>query len=206
MKRPYHLIVICISFILCCCSPKVAKQNMSVFNSTPEDFYTFLEQFETINPTDTMMDLSERLTMTDPFHSNIIDSGQSQFVDPIPPFFKSCPSVKVKCKEGWYVLLVHQYEVANIELKYIDIISYDFNGRIINRMNLPYTDAHGGLYYDLDERYASQGEIAISKDYLEYTWYYKFDHQELADTLSFRYKILPDGSMIQVAFEKIKNN
>lgn len=202
MKRLYHLVVICISFIFCGCSPKIAKQNMSVFNSTPEDFYTFLEQFETINPTDTMMDLSERLTMTDPFHANTIDSEHIQFVAPIPPFFKSSPSVKVKCPKGWYVLLVHQYEVANIELKYIDIISYDSIGNIVNRMNLPYTDEHGGLYYDLDERYASQGEITINKDCLEYTWYYKFDNPKLADTLSFRYKILSDGSMIQATFDK----
>lgn len=196
--------IIFVVLLLSGCSSYNIKNTPHVTRTRSSDFIALLECFETFCPSDTLADLSEKLFFTDPCHSSSIDSGLIYIVNPTPPFFKMSPSIKVKCKDGWYVFLVLQYEVANIELKYIDIISFDFNGNIVNRMNLPYTDAHGGLYYNLDERYSSQGEIAISKDYLEYTWYYMFDNQELADTLSRRYKILPDGSMIQVAFEENK--
>lgn len=200
MHRTYIWVLIYLSLIICGCSSKTIIQDFGSPHDESNEFYAFLDLFETIYPTDTMMDLTEKLTMTDPFHFNEIDSEMIKYVLPIPPFFKVGPAIKIKCKEGWCVFLVHQYEVANIELKYIDIISYDLEGKIVSRLNLPYTDGHGGLYYDLDERYVSQGEIAISSENMEYTWYYKFNNKDLSDTLSFRYKILSDGSMVQIAF------
>lgn len=178
------------------------KSNIPLVNQPMFD--AFLEQFETLYPNDTMMDLTIRLFETDPFygHSKEIDSNMIQYVTPIPPFFKVSPSFKVKCETGWYVFLVHQYEVANIELKYIDVISYDFNGIMANRMNLPFTDAHGGLYYELDEKTLGRGEIAISKDFLEYKWYYWHDNDKMVDSLLSVFKILPDGSMKQIDIEK----
>lgn len=199
MYRISHIIIFVALFLSSCSSCKL-KQIPDITQSKVSDFITLLEQFEAFYPGDTLTDLSEKLFFTDPCRTVGIDSSLAYIVAPLPPFFKASPSIKVKCEKGWFVFLVHQYEVANIELKYIDVISFDFKGNIISRMNLPYTDGHGGLYYDLDERYASQGKIAISKEYLEYTWYYKFDNKDLSDTLSFRYKILSDGSMVQIAF------
>ena len=199
MYRISHIIIFVALFLSSCSSCKL-KQIPDITQSKVSDFITLLEQFEAFYPGDTLTDLSEKLFFTDPCRTVGIDSSLAYIVAPLPPFFKASPSIKVKCEKGWFVFLVHQYEVANIELKYIDVISFDFKGNIISRMNLPYTDRHGGLYYDLDERYASQGKIAISKEYLEYTWYYKFDNKDLSDTLSFRYKILSDGSMVQIAF------
>ncbi len=199
MYRIFHIIIFVALFLSGCSSCKL-KQIPDVTQPKVSDFITLLEQFEVFYPSDTLTDLSEKLFFTDPCRSAGIDSSLVYIVDPLPPFFKASPSIKVKCEKGWFVFLVHQYEVANIELKYIDVISFDFKGNIISRLNLPYTDSHGGLYYALDEKYASQGEIAISKEYLEYTWYYKFDNKDLSDTLSFRYKILSDGSMVQIAF------
>lgn len=199
MYRISH-IAIFVVIILSGCSSHGVKHAQKTTQPDVSDFISLLEQFETFYPSDTLTDLSEKLSFTDPCRSAPIDSSLVYIVAPLPPFFKSSPFIKVKCEKGWFVFLIHQYEVANIELKYIDIISFDFNGNIISRMNLPYTDAHGGLYYDLDERYDSQGVIAISKDYLVYTWYYKFDNKDLSDTLSFVYRILPEGSMLQVAY------
>ena len=199
MYRISHVIIFVALFLSGCSSCKL-KEIPDVTQSKASDFITLLEQFESFYPSDTLTDLSEKLIFTDPCRAVGIDSSLVYIVAPLPPFFKTSPSIKVKCEKGWFVFLVHQYEVANIELKYIDVISFDFKGNIIGRINLPYTDGHGGLYYDLDERYASQGEIAISKEYLEYTWYYKFDNRDLSDTLFYRYKILSDGSMVQIAY------
>lgn len=192
-------IIVFVAFFLAGCSsykatPDVAQPKVS-------DFIALLDCFETFYPCDTLTDLTEELFVMVPWHYPGIDSSLIYIVNPLPPFFKVMPSIKVKCAEGWYVFLVHQYVVANIELKYIDVISFDFNGNIICRMYLPFTDAHGGLYHDLDERYSSQGTIAIGNEYMEYKWYHKFTNKELSDTLSFIYKILPDGSMVQVNTE-----
>lgn len=211
MRCKYYFIIFFVTFTLLGCSQKntgISSYNPPVNQSM---FDAFLEQFETLYPNDTMMDLTISLFESSPFygHSKEIDSSTIQYVAPIPPFFKASPSFKVECKEGWYVFLVHQYEVANIELKYIDVISYDFNGNMVHRMSLPFTDGHGGLYWDLDERYSNQGTIAISRDYLDYRWYceYRTGIGTLPepDSLFFRYKILPDGSMVQVDLEETKN-
>lgn len=205
MRCKYRFIIFFVTFNLLACSQK----NTGMWSITPpvkqSMFGTFLEQFETLYPNDTMMDLTIRLFETDPFygHSKEIDSSMIQYVAPIPPFFKASPSFKVKCEMGWYVFLVHQYEVANIELKYIDIISYDFNGNLVSRMNLPFVDAHGGLYYDMDKKNLGRGEIAISRGFLEYKWYYWHDNDKLVDSLLSVFKILPDGSMKQVDVEEI---
>jgi len=208
MRCKYHLIIIFVTFNLLGCSQK----NIGMKPNTPPVnqpmFCAFLEQFETLYPNDTMMDLTIKLFETDPFygHSKVIDSSMIQYVTPIPPFFKASPSFKVKCEKGWYVFLVHQYEVANIELKYIDVISYDFNGNMVSRMNLPFIDAHGGLYHELDEKSLGRGEIAISRDFLEYKWYCFRDYDKSVDTLLSRFIILPNGSMKEIDVEEVNKN
>lgn len=208
VRCKYYFIIFFVTFILLGCSQKNTGMRSNTFPVNQPMFDAFLEQFETLFPNDTMMDLTIRLFETDPFygHSKEIDSSMIQYVAPIPPFFKASPSFKVKCETGWYVFLVHQYEVANIELKYIDVISYDFNGNMVSRMNLPFVDAHGGLYYELDEKTLGRGEIAISKNFLEYKWYCWRDHDKFIDTLLSKFKIFPNGSMKQVNVEETNKN
>ena len=205
MYRISHIIIFVALFLSSCSSCKL-KQIPDITQSKVSDFITLLEQFEAFYPGDTLTDLSEKLFFTDPCRTVGIDSSLAYIVAPLPPFFKASPSIKVKCEKGWFVFLVHQYEVANIELKYIDVISYDFNGNMVSRMNLPFVDAHGGLYYELDEKTLGRGEIAISKNFLEYKWYCWRDHDKFIDTLLSKFKIFPNGSMKQVNVEETNKN
>ena len=90
------------------------------------------------------------------------------------PFFNSRPVAKFKKEPFWYVIALNEYHVANIQLLYVEMISFSDSAEIKDVLCLKVLDEHGGLFDDLDERKLNQGYVYLNSSGIMYHWHEQF--------------------------------
>lgn len=158
---------------------------------TVSEFTAFLEHFEQIFPGDTLTDITQSLFITDPWYSDRIscpmDDRIVSYTAPLPPFFKTCPTIRIKCEEGWYVILIHQFAIDSRDLKYADIIYYSDEGNIVDRILLPFVD---GMTYS---KRMDMGQIYVGEEQIEHIYYEDVFNNQKTHTIYTKYMISRDG-------------
>ena len=176
-------------------NPYSSAQPMSK-ESAPYSFNEFLSMFQTIYLNDTLVDLSYWYRM-DEFNSPLKEPVlYKKYVNTTSPFFKSRPVAKFRKGTYWYIIALSKYYVANIQLLYVEIISFSNSAEIKDRLCLKVLDEHGGLYGGLDERRLNQGYIYISSSEIIYQWYEQMSEEQEYSVNKSQY-ILDENGLIE---------
>lgn len=133
-------------------------------------FDRFLSFFKTLQPPDTMVNISAMTPWTEVVEDTVFKKDMEKWVNPVP-FFTQSPMFKFRKESCWYVLIKNVCVVANIEMCYIDMIGYSLTGEKKDRIFLKVMDAHGGLEPELDEERLSQGIVLMYKDSIIHKWF-----------------------------------
>lgn len=144
----------------------------SVQGSTKNNrFDNFLAMFSTVNCLDSMVNVCDLILMRDIKESSDVNDNIREWASPIVPFFQQTPIAKFADEYGWCVLILNSYRVANIEMSFIDIVTFSIDGVIKDRVYLSYLDEHGGLYYELDNMRSNQGRILLNHNTIKHEWF-----------------------------------
>lgn len=147
----------------------LSAQSLNDTSST--GFDRFLSFFETLQITDSPVDLSAMIPWVEVVKDSASKDAIEKWAGPLVPFFSQAPMVKIRKDSCWYVLIKNVCEVANIEMCYIDLIGYSISGEIHDRVFLKVMDDHGGLYWDLDEKRLCQGIVMMNRDSIIHKWF-----------------------------------
>ena len=149
MKKQY----LAIFFVLCLLQPCCSRAQSDLGS-----FYQFLSNFNNQTTIDSLLTLQEIEGIE--YHEELLDSLYSDFYNktrivgegilscnttPSPinathnsiPYFSSYATFRVDCSDGYLVCISHRFS-GNIDLWFLEFISFDKNGTPTTRLFLPY--------------------------------------------------------------------
>ena len=151
--------------------PTVTLSAQALNDTSAIGFDSFLSFFKTYQISDTPVDLSAIIPWVEVIEDTVFNDAVEQWAGPTVPFFNQSPMLKFQKESCWYVLIKNVCNVANIEMCFIDLVGYSISGEIQDRKLLKVMDAHGGLYWGLDEERLCQGIVLMNCDGIIHKWF-----------------------------------
>lgn len=152
-------------------------------------FDDYLALFASIDKNDTTLRLHEIEYRDYPYYT-LIDSIYYPFADNVP-YFDSYATFKIVKPKGILACVYHRYENYFFTLSFIDLISYSFEGNVVDIVRLPFYD--NAVYFGKPDGFESCDLYISGKQIVyKYIGYIGNEDEELILDLK-NYNITMDG-------------